>query len=451
MRAFPVLSLALAFALACADGAVPAAAPAPAAGPPPTDAVPPVVATNAPRSTASPAALASLSSPEDATLADKWLVILASERDPATPVAAAKRLAAQVDIPVRVRQLNSGRFKNLMPCYAVTLAEATPDKAAALALSKRLKDAGYDNYVKNAGAYVGPSAAIDAFCAGTPAGGDGTVATLADVAGQLWLPLDAPDSVIEAALRGAPAPVALTTGFDAWHQPVSVASVGSVATGASYRVVDAATGTARTCTVRGFEALTLGVPHFGRLQDGPLDAPACGTARLYGALACDGPVTEGSWVAVGGADPLGAYAPAGEGTAAQVEAGRTALSGATDWEVDSGDFAGEAHTRAVSVRLWNGPSDTVALVEGTRSVGEGVCGGEDLAWSAVFHLEGDRLGAPVGAFVETNAGRAVGLVDVRGDGRPEVVTERFPSTHTVSGADGAALATLSTDYCDCPC
>ncbi len=446
MRVFSVLALAL--GLACGGGAEPTAPAAPPSAARPAAAPTPSAA---PRRAANPAALAALSSPEDAALADKWLVILASERDPATPVASAAALRGQTDIPVEVRQLNSGRFKNLMPCYAITVAQATGDKAAALALSKRLKAGGFDNYVKNAGSYVGPSAAIDTFCAGAPTGGDGSATALADVAGQLWLPLDAPEAVVANAVRGAPAPVSLTPQFDAWRQPVTLDTVGSVAKGASYRVVDAATGTARTCTVSGFDALTLGVPHFGRLQDGPLEAPACGEARLFGALACDGPVAEGSWVAVGGGGTVGAYAPAGDGSPAQVEAARAALTRDTDWELDADGFPGETATRAVTVRVWKGPADTVALVEGTRAVGEGVCGGEELAWSAVFRLDGDTLGAPLGAFVSTPSGQAVGVVDVRGDGKHEVVTEQFPTQLSVSGADGAAISSLSTDYCDCPC
>ena len=43
------------------------------------------------------------------------------------------------------------------------------------------------------------------------------------------------------------------------------------------------------------------------------------------------------------------------------------------------------------------------------------------------------------------------MVDVRGDGKHEVVTEQFPTQLSVSGADGAAISSLSTDYCDCPC
>ncbi|MES2640890.1 MAG: hypothetical protein V4850_15480 [Myxococcota bacterium] len=457
MRLPLVFGVALAAALACtgAPEAPPPAAPPPS-GPP-----------EAPKAPIPP--LSTVGSDADAALADHWLVILGSERDPRTPIPGATKLRESPDAPAavaaRVRQLNSGRFKNLMPCYAITVADTTPDKAAAQALSKRLTELGIDNYVKNAGAWVGPSAAVDTWCGATVHGngsasagdpGDESVAVLVADLGQLWLPIEAPETVIGHTLRGAPPPVALSDRYDAWRQPLAIDRMGPISVGSAYRAVDVTTGTTVACTVASFDALTLGFPHFGSLDGEAPTAPTCGEPRVFAALTCDAATPrEGTWVAVSGATPLTVYRPAAaspeeRGTGLQIAAATTALTASTDWDADPVDIEGEV-TRDVRVTRWVGASGELALVEGTRKAGDGVCGGDTQSWAGLFGIDGDTLGAPLGGFVNTPFGDALGIVDARGDGRPELVTRAFPLTTTVTATDGSAVTTLAIDYCDCAC
>lgn len=475
MRVAPILLLLLGFAVACAGTDAPSApspsapspsapspsapspsAPSPAAPSPaaPSGSVPSATPPSSPSAASAPpkVRLELLGSAADAAVADRWLVILASERDPATRVEGAEALRRRTDVATNVRQLNSGRFKNLMPCYAITIADALPDKAAALALSKQLQRFGIDNYVKNAGAWTGPSGAIDAYCDGAVSGvGVGGAVVLASAGERLWAPLDAPEAVVTNALRGVPAPRALGTGFEAWHQPVSLDAVGAVRKGDSYRAVDATSGALRVCTVTEIAALTLGAPHFGALQGGAPKRPACGEAKLYAALACDGPVRGGHWLGAPAETALLGYTPAGAGSPAQVEAGKAALTRDTDWTTHPADFPGVPATREVTVGLWEGPEGTVALVQGTRTVGDGVCGGDEQSWAGLFRVAGGTLGAPLGVFLPTAFGNVVGVVDARGDGLPELVTYTFPSTMAVTSVDGTAVSVSTTDYCDCPC
>lgn len=461
MRVLPlVLGVAVAFALAC--GGAPGDAPA---SPEATPAAPPAPSEPAPTPARDPgaASLAALGSPADAALADHWLVVLGSERDPRTPIPGAAKLLASPDVPDHVRQLNSSRFKNLMPCYAITVADTTPDKAAALTLSQRLDELGIDHYVKNAGAWVGPSAALDAWCAATLHGNDsgdtggdaGAVVLFADV-GRLWLPIDAPETVIGHTLRGAPPPVALSDRLDAWRQPLAIDRMGPIGLGSAWRAVDVTTGGVVSCTVVSFDALTLGAPHFGAFEGKTPTAPTCGAPRVFAELTCDGPVPrEGTWVGVYGSTALAAYRPAadestGRGTGPQIVAATAALTADTDWEADPVDIEGEV-TRDVRITRWSGPDGDVALVEGVRAAGDGVCGGDRQSWAGLFALAGDELGAPLGGFVNTPFGSVVGVLDARGDGRPELVTRAFPLTTAVTATDGSSVNVLALDYCDCAC
>lgn len=200
----PVLLLA-ASSLACGG----APAPAPSSAPPGPDAPP------------AGALPALVTAPAEAALADRFLVVLGSKRDAEEAIPALAALASHPEVAATPARLASSRFKNLMPCYTVTIAGALDDKAEALAVSAALKGIGVDNYVKNAGAYVPRSAAIDAYCEASPAAPAGAARILALVDGRPWLPLPAPDAVVANATRGAPHPKALGADFDAWYTPVT--------------------------------------------------------------------------------------------------------------------------------------------------------------------------------------------------------------------------------------
>ena len=386
-----------------------------------------------------------------AELGEHYLVILASKKDPAEVTAALNQLATLPDTGAHPGTLSSSRFKNLMPCYTVAYADATTDKKAALSLSKTLKAAGVDNYVKNTGKWIGPSAALDAYCASPehPANGDVMVATYAG--DSLWLPVHAAESALEAALAGAPDPVSMGDQLDAYLQPATTAPAGI--TGSRYHAVNATTGEAVSCTAGRVAVLTLGTPHYSvQMAEEKPTAPTCGAPALYAELQCGNPkIASGSWVVVPEATPIVGYTPAGEVAGIEDQA-KAALAASSDFEVDPdlSEYEGDTITRSVKVTRWTGPTGDVALVQGTLEILPGICGGDVLTYVGLYAINGQTLGAALGPVLRTGQAFEGGVLDIGGDGRPEFVLDEW--LNTVSVYEGATLrGSLELAYCDCPC
>lgn len=380
----------------------------------------------------------------EAALGEHFLVIVASSRQASEAEAALGRVRALGEGGPRAGTLASSRFKNLMPCYTVAIADALPDRAAALELSKRLKAAGIDNYVKNAGAWVGPSAAIDAYCAGTAvaASGGAAVRRLALAGGRAWVPIEGaiPD--------GLPAHQRLSDGLDAWLQPL--AGPPSSGVPRSWLAFEAEQGTTMSCVVKGQGVLTLGTPHFGLLQEASKPtAPACGEPQLMAELDCGLPT--GTWLAL----PAGSTPQALARTAAEVpELAKGALAELDRWPAWRGFAPADpdaALQKKVTVSRWKGSRGEVHLVEGVLFDDRGPCGGEETTFRAVFAVDGPGLGRRLGPFVEEPFSTLVSLVDVEGDGAPELVTRAFPDTVSLTGADGTVRLRDAIAYCDCAC
>jgi hypothetical protein len=392
-----------------------------------------------------------------------WLVIVASNRDAAERVPALDVLREHPELGAEPVTLSSSRFKNLMPCYAVTAALAAPEKSAAMALSKKLRALGVDHYVKHAGPYVGPSAALDAWCA-TELQKEvlqGDVRVAAEYDGAMWVPVPVSEEELRAAVAGSPPPVTTSPAFDAWYQP-AMGRPASVAVGDRYRVVEVRSGRALMCTGGEVGVLTLGKPHFGALeQPGGLTAPACGEPAVFQKVVCDGEpfsaAVHGPWIAVPESSAIEPYQRFGVGEErvggpppALLDAARAAARDGTEWDVP-GDAEVEGTSRTVSVTRWKGAGGDIAVVEAVRDVPPGICGGDVAKWYGVFALAGDALGAQVGSWVQRSAAEFRGVVDIGADGRPELLLDVFPARTEVVGLDGAALGARDVGYCDCPC
>lgn len=429
----PIL-LALLLTAAC-TGTEPATAPTPA--PPPADAPaePPLVP--------EPAAAAAPLPTDAPELADRFLVIVASETDPAAALAKVTQVQALGELGVHARTLLSSRFKNLMPCYTIAIADALPARADAAALAKRLKAAGVSAYVKNAGAFVGPSVALDAFCAGAAAAPASTSVSLVTRTSDL----------VAIGLSGRPPAdlgpyTRLGDGYDAWSQAAR-AGVGDDAP-AAWKVVAVTTGATTTCTRTGVRVLTLGTPHFGVLQDEEKPTePTCGEPELYATVDCALP--DGVHVAVPPDAPAPVAYTRGPDADALVEAATRVLTSVPGWKNHTPSEPESEPTRSVTVRTFTGPTGALHVVEGRIEDGNGVCGGDDATWRAVYVADGTGLGRRISPFVEAHFTELVGLVDVDADGSPEVVTTAFPNDTIVSRLDGTELTRSSIAYCDCAC
>ena len=82
-----------------------------------------------------------------AQVSQNWLVILASAKDSKQQPESIETLHKHPEIPTQLMLLSSTEFKGLMPCYYITIANAFPEKADAMAYSQKLKSLNIDHYI----------------------------------------------------------------------------------------------------------------------------------------------------------------------------------------------------------------------------------------------------------------------------------------------------------------
>lgn len=370
-------------------------------------------------------------SPSGEELAEKYLVILGSKKDPREPVPALATLAAHPELGLHPGTLLSSRYKNLMPCYTVTYAAALPDLALARATTRQLSDIGVESYVKGTGPFVGPSAAIDAFCARKP--GQGNLSFALARGGGTWFPVEVPEETEEALLTSAPRPRMVNNDYGTWEQPLAIRNAGDLTVGGTVPFVDLQTGAALTCRVERFAFLTAGTPHFGVLQaEAPPTSPPCGEPALMARLDCP---SDGQILLRGETATLGVTPFEGEVTPPWAE---TVLAAHPDSRP-----VGEGWTRTVMVRK----AGKLRVLEATLGTEEGLCGGTEYVLAGVFTAKG----RPVVPLQRYEFSQVFGLLDVGGDGKPELLIHAFPEILQVVSADGSVLASQQVAFCDCPC
>lgn len=440
-----ILMTSLALVFACGGGAVAPEAKGPAGGASPAA---PAAPTAVPP-TASPAGAAPAStSPAD--FSGKFWVILQSDRDAAKVPASLSVIAAHPELGLKPERLLSTKFKGLMPCYQVTVASASADKAAALATSKALTALGVDNYVKNAGKYLKDTAKLDQYCAAPAASaGAGPGLGLVDVVGKgTWLQLKLDPSLLVRVMETAGKNAPLDGDLGLWGRSIAAESVGAYKKGDKLDVV-APGGAAASCEITGFQALTVGTPHFGYFdkETNPKPSgPGCGEEALFAKLTCDKVIGPSVAFAAGKAPVL---ATKGEALPKLAGAAGKVFSGSDQWtEVATAPNAPEAATENSQVAWTIGARRFVLLT--ARLGADGECGGTDDRFYAVHELQPDgAIGRQVVEPARVSFGEVLGLIDADGDGKPEVFTRDF--THSLRLDGGAADWGWEHAYCDCPC
>ncbi len=393
--------------------------------PPPTKTDPSV-----PVAAASPSlpAPASISGPD---LADHYLVILGSKRDPLEVIPGLALIAAHPELGVQPQTLLSSRYKNLMPCYTVTFAQSFPELKPARELVKKLAAAGVESYVKNSGSFVGPSAAMDSFCARKPQ--DGSLEFGLVSAGSTWLPVDLPQSTVDSLAASAPSPKMISGDRGTWEQPLPIRNAGLLEVGAELPMVDLQDGRGLRCTIQAFSFLTVGTPHFGVLEmEGTITAPTCGSPELMARLDC--PASSGLLLPI---DPrrVEVLPLADSPPAPWVDA---LLKANGDWEPLPAGW-----TRESKLHL----AGNYRVIEAKVGDGQGVCGGTEYSLIGVFTAEG----TPVLPLRKYDFTELRGLLDLERDGKPELLLSAFPSTLQLVDGTGSVLASQEVAYCDCPC
>lgn len=405
--------------------------------------------------------------PKPEQLSDRFLVILSSSKRARTMPASLAILAEHPPLIDPVVRASSSWFEGLMPCYEVTLAGAFEYRRQATALARQLEGLGVENYVKQAGRYLGPQAVVEAWCqadhqALTEGCGQALFAEVHD--GKAWLRLAQDPIVVERALQGSPDPEPLG-GLEAWSASLPVETIDPHREGDAWKLyAPASAQTLGRCKVKSFEAITRGQPHFGYLrQDPPPTSPGCGSPELFARLDCKEPPQE----------PLLAL-PADHPEPVLY----TALAPLRDIELEddvkvivnrSPAFAKsfqQARTAAeersmplqqlVSLRGFVGPKHKLLLVQVTLQTGDGLvwCGSDDVRHdlAAVFEwtTEGG-IGAELVPFHPLEMAEVLGLIDVDADGVPELFQLRWPGEYQLVFGGAEQVCSAPQDYCDCPC
>jgi hypothetical protein len=389
-------------------------------------------------------------------LSNAWLVILASNTELNLDPPGLTKILADDSTVVGARpgRLDSSHFKGLMPCYEVVVANATTDKGEALELSRQLKAAGIDHYVKNAGTYVGSRPAVEAFCerqrSGDVSSCTGGLRMAERWGGKVYVDLGLTGEVAARALATAGTATSVSGDGAAWAAPLTAQTLGDLSLGDAVHVASAADGAPSMCSLTRFVALTRGTPHWGWGEQGR-PGPACGVEEVFAELDCDHQdVTLASVKALPArATTTGESSPASGELAAALRASQAW----TDAVADAKEAAnGEPVIEELTMTRWTLGDRELIQVDGWLRTGEGYddCGGDDvnIVVRGVLAAEG---GAPAVPFRVATYERWLGLLDVDGDGQIEVISRTFPSVTTIHQATGEPMCSVEVAYCDCPC
>jgi len=411
-------------------------------------------------------ALPSMAS-EPEQLSGYFLVILASSDTPGHMPESLLTLVDHPDLLAGVRRASSSWFEALMPCYEITVAGGFEYRRQATALARQLDELGIDNYVKQAGRYVGPQAVVEAWCASdkqAQSAGCGQLRFAEVHDGRAWLWLAQDPLVIERALEGAAAPTPLG-GLTAWSTGLGAETIEPHDKGDAWRVYAPGSATELgTCRINGFAAITRGQPHFGYLaQEPPPTAPGCGEPALFAELSCKEAPDE----------PLIAL-PADQPEPALY----TALAPLRDIELEDdikvivakseafGPVFRQANAEAnersvplqqlVTLRGYVAKDRKVLLVQVTLQTGDGEvwCGSDDVRADLVAVYDWTKeggIGEQLVPFYAIEMSEVIGLIDLEGDGTPELIQQRWPDELQVIRAGQATTCTAPQAYCDCPC
>lgn len=425
--------------LACGD-------PEPAA-PPPEVAPPPSVEASPAAPPAAPPPGALVDADAHAALGGQYLVIVhtGAPREATPP-----KLAALPGL----QRLDSSRFKNLMPCYEILIAGASPTLSGAKEIAKGL--GGVDHYIKAAGDHVGTYSRLEALCQDeTPSACDEAPRMAVGVGGQAHLALNLEGPIAARALEGVGAPTRVE-GHHTWRAPLPAKTLGEVSVGDAWSLVEVSAGERRSCTVSGFAALTRGQPHFGWVDANPEPkAPGCGEPVPYATLDCDGPVDGDRWLAARPDQPLVVYTASDEPPELEGEFGAVMLNAAGHL-LEEAEAWGEEEGAPVhsdgATTLWTAegaPALVTVRLDVMTGDGESECGGPD--YSAQRY----------GVWLDDNPGQAVLYVHDLGSRTPFGLARYGDRVYSLElswsgemklvGPDGEDACALPFEFCDCAC
>ncbi|HYO58268.1 hypothetical protein [Archangium sp.] len=401
--------------------------------------------------------------PPEARYAKKWLVIVHSSSTPGEGSGVLEALR-KTGLPAEPVRLSTNAFRDLRPCLEMVVAKVFAGRAEAESFRKQLAEAGVEAYVKNAGPLEPEREGKEAVCraeaeahaARAEALNLRTVPRFVEShAGRTFMLLG--EGTESVALEPVDARRSV------WMAPVEEDPTGLFARGDTVDLYGAAGPVQAGCAVTGFAWINRGVPHFGYFQqEPPPEAPGCGRPWAFAELDCavapDAPLAF--------ALPAGTKAPvffgASEGLSAEVlEAQEAALLQSSRFATlrAEGSVQAEQVQEKLSeeVRVFNYSSgDTHAVFTVARfRTGEGnsACGpdyNQQVTRAVVLGPGGGERLLPV---KELAGEDVVGVLDLEGDGKVELLVQESWPSHSVRllREDGSEVAGAVVENCDCGC
>lgn len=416
----------------------------------------------APAPAAAPAAPLPPPPPKESVYGDHYFVILSSKIEQGHEAPGLATIKAHPELAITPERFPSTGFKGLMPCYEIVVAGALKEKAAATDLSAKLTALGVENYVKNAGAWVGARPELDDYCSALakPAAGDAAVAVMEPGLGAR---IAIEEAVAAPLLAAAPPVKALGTDGNLWESSLPNKSVGSWTIG--QKVAGLAADKVLACKVTGFVAGVAGQPHFGWLQTegGPPSTPGCGEAALYMKVKCEGGepllvLAEGRKGAIAALTPVVEATPGAPAPAKKVKDPRAVWMAKPPAGVAKAKEAAKLAAAQQNVKPehkwtfaeYNLGEAAYGLVRYEISSGQGnwMCGGDDIH-EAVLGLIGAD-GKELVPMVSAPSEDVLGVFDTDDDGKPELLLhDQITGSRRLLSTTGERAWPRA--YCDCAC
>ena|GEM_PF-2598650 len=391
--------------------------------------------------------LAETTTPE--IFSKKWLVIIQSSKESGTLPDTWGKLHDGIE-NVAPARLKSGYYKNLMPCWEIVVANQFSEKKSAIALSKTLKDSGIDNYVKNAGSFVGKDSRIDAMCAKA----DQTTKTSSyligvSVQGHVQVPITAAEIHRKRIVEGHEKKLKSLT-ESVWYTGIPTQHVGDHKKGDGYTIIDLeGKGEAQKCTVQGFSLIVRGTPHFS-IQNPK--KPTCGETQIFAQLDCKSSDLERPYLII----PASKKVPdvvrvVGKSLETDAFSKDKMLEKEYKKAQKEAKEQGETLKSQFSKRqlqsLDGKTVGSVKTVQYLSNEGNSYCGGEDInvKYSAMFNRT-ERIST----FMETTERDILGIINPLSE-NPLIIHRDWPSVLSITDFQEKAEFSLRKDFCDCSC
>ncbi|MFT4624196.1 MAG: hypothetical protein ACI8PZ_002855 [Myxococcota bacterium] len=413
-----------------------------------------------------------ISAGDERSYATRWLVVVQRTVDPEVPFDRLDELKAVETVDAKPVRLYSSHLNGLRPCQHIVVARAYDRREEARYFGHKLTLAGFDVEVIQAGEHAPLDGRVEAWCEtsrlSVPSECPSDLHFVLAHGGMQWLDLDLSPGEVARAMVDAE-PLAVDPKDSAWwstaleQKGVGTAVMGDTEPGDAaqfaHMVGDVwrgvgASDEAVECEVTGFSVVTRGTPHHRDAKDAK--SPTCGVPRMLAQLNCSEPVT---WAVPELVELPTRYVRATDREPTPIAMAKVMVT-LTDSDLytrvraitrEATDANRALLDEATDIQLYKSADGReVLLVEGTLRTGEGkaTCGRSDVNARIVGVV--DSRGAVLSEFREFS-GSVDGLIDVDGDGRPELLQQQWPAMPTLFAAGGDLLCRVPTGYCDSPC